>query len=992
MTSRARHVILALLPALVLLLHPVRSAAATGLNVGLEGLDLPAFFEGSVFDEDIPTQEQVTGVAPAVRPLRPEEALAYLRALAEASPRASVSTYARSHEGRELVVFAVSDGETVARLEEFRLAHRERVDPRGREAAEDPETLASAKAVAWMAYGIHGDELSSTDAAAALAYWLVAGEDELARRVRRELVVLIDPCENPDGRARFLAQTSSFAHARANPDQDDLSHTTVWPWGRGNHYLFDLNRDWFSQVQPESRRTVTIASWLPQLMVDSHEMGSDSTYLFSPPRHPFNPHLPSSARMWMASFGADQAAALDERGYPYFTREWNEEFFPGYGSSWASYHGAVGILYEMSGTEGTLVRKRGGTERRYAQAVGHQLASSVANLKTAANARAELLADYVRARREIVERGRRGPVRVWVFPWSESKAERLDRLARLLEGQGIELLRLEEAAEASGLHDIRSAVRHDRTLPAGSLMVALDQPAGALARVLLDPHVPMEAEFLREEREYQEKGKGTRLYETTAWSLALAAGVEACWGASRPPGRWTAAGERPGPAGRAPEGDWRSAVFEGRSEASVGALAELLQRGLTPRIAEKSFRAGGKDFLPGTVVVRREGNPEGTAEILAGVADRWGIEIVGIESFLAEEGPDLGGSHFRPLRAPRVGVWSGMPVSPSVYGALWHLLDRQADLRFSALDLARFMRTDLERYNVLVFPPTYQGPQAYRHVLGESGLRKLRTWIEAGGTAIGIGGGASFLASPESGLTRARLRSDALETHPPAVWSLTAAEAERAGRPVANGIRVSATEEKEADSEASAPARASLYDVAPVIGAGARPFLADRDPGTPLPGEPVSMGEWLEPVLPPGRKKPETSDLERADERLRRFMPRGAFLRAELDGEHWLSYGLDPEITVWTGRGEPLVAAPPVRVAARFAELERLHLGGLLWPEAAARIARTAFATREPLGRGQVILFAEDPVFRGWMAQTRRLLLNAILYGPGLGTRWSRPW
>jgi hypothetical protein len=81
-----------------------------------------------------------------------------------------------------------------------------------------------------------------------------------------------------------------------------------------------------------------------------------------------------------------------------------------------------------------------------------------------------------------------------------------------------------------------------------------------------------------------------------------------------------------------------------------------------------------------------------------------------------------------------------------------------------------------------------------------------------------------------------------------------------------------------------------------------------------------------------------------------------------------------------------------VRVAARFADLERLHLGGLLWPEAAARLARTAYATRESLGRGQVILFSGDPVYRGWLPDTRRLLLNAILYGPGLGTRWSRPW
>ena len=89
---------------------------------------------------------------------------------------------------------------------------------------------------------------------------------------------------------------------------------------------------------------------------------------------------------------------------------------------------------------------------------------------------------------------------------------------------------------------------------------------------------------------------------------------------------------------------------------------------------------------------------------------------------------------------------------------------------------------------------------------------------------------------------------------------------------------------------------------------------------------------------------------------------------------------------------DALVAQPPVDVPARYAAIERLQLGGLLWPETAGRLAMTAYATRESVGRGQVILFLSEPEFRGWTLGTRRLLLNAMLYGPGLGTRWPRPW
>ena len=118
----------------------------------------------------------------------------------------------------------------------------------------------------------------------------------------------------------------------------------------------------------------------------------------------------------------------------------------------------------------------------------------------------------------------------------------------------------------------------------------------------------------------------------------------------------------------------------------------------------------------------------------------------------------------------------------------------------------------------------------------------------------------------------------------------------------------------------------------------------------------------------------------------------GALLRAEIDPEDWLGFGLDPEITVWFGADDALVARSPASVSARFPDIDRMHLGGLLWPEAAARLARTAYATHEPVGRGQVILFNGAPAFRRWTTESERLLVNAILLGPGLGTRWSTPW
>ncbi len=962
------------------------------VTASLGGTSYSELFPGATFDPAVPDLEEFAGIRPAGRPLRPEEVVAYFTRLAEVSPLAEVRTYARTHEGRPLVYLAVSDPGTMADLDGFLARHAARLDPR-QGGTPDASGLDGVKAVAWLAYGIHGDELSSTDAAAALAYRLVAGTDEESRGLREKLVILIDPCENPDGRARYLAQIASFAHALPNPDQEDLSHAGVWPWGRGNHYLFDLNRDWFSLVHPESRRSAVIASWLPQLMVDGHEMGGDATYLFPPARHPFNPHLPASAAKWERAFSDDQARALDGRGYPYFSGEWNEEFFPGYGSSYAKYLGAVGILYEMSRTTGTLLHKRDGTVRTFAQAVEHQTTSSLANLNTLAANAPQVLADMIAARGDAVAAGSRGPVKGWVFPAGARRSDRLAALGAQLEAQGIEVLVLDEAsARVSGLRNAVTGVEETLDLPLGSLLVRLDQPQGHLARAILDPHVPMNSTFFRDEREYLEKGKGSRLYDTTAWSLPLIRGVPAYWTGRIPGGRWTR-WERPLPAAIDPlPAVFNSVIIPVDQAGGPRILVRLLQEGITVRVGRKPFAIGGRSYPAGTLVVRREGNVPDLHPRLSALQGELlaGMDAVGTSR--AEDGPDLGGDEYPVLVEPRVGVFSGSPVSPTGFGYVWHLLDETLGLRFNSLDIGSFNRTDLARYNVLVFPPIRGGTAMYRQILGDQGLARLKEWVSGGGTVIGMEGGARLLADPGLGLVGTRFRSDALADFPPPVWSIAAQEAQDAGRPAALGLRPAPQTVAEAGKEGQPALHGALYDVAPVIGPGARPFCDGHDQGKPLSAGPLGLEDWIGPVLSPGKAKPDEADVRLADERLRRFMPQGALLGVELDPEAWLNFGLGRDATVWFGSDDTLIAAPPVMVGARFMDPASLHRGGLVWPEAAARIARTAYAVREGVGRGQAVLFADHPAYRRWMTDTERMLTNAILLGPGLGTSWSSPW
>jgi hypothetical protein len=321
-----------------------------------------------------------------------------------------------------------------------------------------------------------------------------------------------------------------------------------------------------------------------------------------------------------------------------------------------------------------------------------------------------------------------------------------------------------------------------------------------------------------------------------------------------------------------------------------------------------------------------------------------------------------------------------MPVSTTVYGSLWYVLDERVGLRFSGIDLGNFGRTDLQRYNVLVFPPAYGGAGAYRNALGEQGLTTLEGWIEGGGTVIGIGGGAQFLADTGSELTTTRLRRQAVADYPPVVLG-AAATAVHAAAPM-QALGWSGAVENETSATPS-------VEIPPVLGAGARPFA----PGAPTPAlTPVGLEEWIKPVLPANRSKPSEDDAAAVDARLRSFAPRGTLVRVDMAKRHWMSWGLPEQIAVLLSASDTLVAGSDVDVVARFSDPELLHLGGLLWPEAAGRLAHTGYATRERKGDGQVILFIDDPTYRAWTLDTQRMFLNALLYGPGLGASWPVPW
>jgi hypothetical protein len=893
------------------------------------------------YNPAIPTPESVIGFSIGEKPVRPALITDYLKALDNASPRTRLIELGETWEKRPLHILFISASPHIRHLEAIREQLARLADPRlladDREAALLTDSL---PAVAWMMYTVHGNELSGSDAALQLAYHLTAGEDSATLNILDNLIVAIDPAENPDGRNRALNHSQQWSGHVPYTDAQGIPHSGTWPSARTNHYLFDLNRDWFILSQPESRARVrTLIQWHPQLVVDAHEMGSSSTFFFNPPREPLNPYIHPLLKKWWSRFSRDQARAFDRYGWSYFTEERFDEFYPGYGSSWPYYLGAISILYEQAGTGGSQVMRPEGRLLRFQEAVRHQLASSLANLETTANNRQALLQDFLRIKKDALRKTDENEPAVFLID-PGSNLSRTDNLIERLLIQGIEVDLAKEAFQVKAARNYWKPDRQKKTFPRGTYIIKTRQPLKPLIQALLAFDQRLTTQFLKEERRFLEKGRGTRMYEVSAWSLPLSFGVDA-WTAPRIPHVPTRPLKQIPPRQiETPAGiPLYGYLLPYEDDSAVQALLDCFRKDYRVRVARKPFTFNGRRFLRGTLLFRLHENPDGITGHLPDIALEAGVRLFGANTALTEKGPDLGSSEFSLLETPRIALMGGSSISTGQFGSLWYLLDYELKFHHTLLSCENITRRDLRKYNVLILPSS----SSYERLLGKKGLQKLHEWVNQGGTLIALESAVSFFADSSRKFSQVRCRRNVLKD-----LEVYKKALEREKRIGLTGI----------DSVA-------LWE------------------GAPVPAVTVKK-DTLHKMSP--------EELKDADAFQRQFMPRGAVLRVHLDEEHWLGFGTGPWLPAYVYTSYAYLSKRPVETAARFAPADDLRLSGLLWPEARTRWEETAYLTRESLGDGQVILFTSDPFFRASYYGTRRLLINSMLLGPGMGTRRITPF
>ncbi len=911
----------------------------------LAGVSLPAqktaipFMTGEKFESTIQSPSDYLGFPLGSRAVRYSEAAAYLRYLSEHSPRVKLEVIGKTYEGRAQLNAVISSAAHIRHLEQIRSAIAELATGKS---GGKTDIIKSSPAVAMMMYAVHGDELSSTDAALRLAYQLVAGADSVSQSIRQNLVVVIDPMENPDGRERYLSQMQQWWGNVPNSDVQSVQHTGIWPRGRTNHYLFDLNRDWFILSQPETRARVnSFRKWNPQIAVDSHEMSWFSTYFFPPSREPVHPGVRPEIRKWWKLLSKDQARAFDRHGWPYYTDEEFDDWYPGYGTSWPYFNSAVGILYEQARTDGSLVKRPDGSELRFRDAVRHHFVSSMANLQTAAKRRQELLSDFARMKAAALKPIPANATKVYYIS-AERYPDRVRRLANILREQGIRFSVASKEFTATGLKNYWNESFPRKQLPAGTLIIPLRQPLRPLVDAIMNFDQKLSRKFLQEERASLLKDKTTKMYEVSGWSLPEAFDL-AAYKSSKLPGK-SAATEpkiaalqvRNAPAGAF---GW---LFDASDDNGATLLAWLLDLDFTVHCAKKPFRAAGRDFPPGSCLISAPESAE-QSEALRQKADSLRVELLPVNSALTPGGPDLGGPSFVLLRQPRTAVLAGPGIRPTSFSSVWFLLDRKLELRHSILRVETMGDADLRKYNVIVLPGA-GSPKSLSKIFDKDGLKKIKAWMESGGTLIAMGNSAVFLADTSRKISKVRLRRQALGELSRYAEALNWKKKELQ-RPVSESAVWNGAGQSAAKTSAAKAA-----------------------------------------------SKPDVKVLALRDERVRVFQPRGAILRTNLNPNHWMAYGLGDKIPAILYSSYAFLAMDPVEVPARFAAGRNLRISGLLWPEARRRWGNTAYTTREKVGRGQLILFADDPFFRAYFYGSGRLLINAILLGPAFGAKEGVGW
>jgi len=655
------------------------------------------------YNKSIPTPQSIIGHEVGELHISHDKLSHYVQEVSKVSDRVKLVNRGKSYENRTSWLMIITSESNHLRLEEIRKQHLKLSNSKNKDL-----DVSNMPIVVYQGFSVHGDEPSGSNASLPLMYHLLASNSQETIELLDNTIILLDPSFNPDGLQRFSQWANSNKNQSLTPDPNDREYNQYWPRGRTNHYWFDLNRDMLpNQLVETNAKIKTFTEWLPNILTDHHEMGTNSSFFFQPgvPERK-NPLISDLNQALTKEIGTYHEKALNSIGSLYYSEEDYDDFFFGKASTYPDANGGIGILFEQGSSRGHIQESVNGI-LTFPFTIRNQLTAAFSTLEAAKNMRIKLL-NYMKDFYDDQIKLNPKPSDNIVFGKIKDEST-VYHLADLLNSHKIKFNKISEDVVLNGKKFTKD----------NSFVIPLNQPK----RTLINAMFYTQTEF-----------KDSLFYDVSAWTFPLAFNVNYSYtdnlsksSVSKLFGEEVK--ETKKPVGNVDSKSEYAYLFEPHEYYAQAAVYHLIKEGLRVKTATRKFSINGKEFDFGTYLIPVQNQSMSSEDIynkLLEISNTYNInfesQATGITS-----GIDLGSDYFIIVNEPKIGLIVGDGVRSYDAGEIWHLLDTRYNIPITKLDVDDLRYIDLSKYSHIILPD-YNGSKLRSEQINE--------YINGGGNLI----------------------------------------------------------------------------------------------------------------------------------------------------------------------------------------------------------------------------------------------------------------
>ncbi len=653
----------------------------------------------SIFSQKIKSPSEFLGYPLGSQFTRHHEVINYFNYLANNSNNVTLENYGKTNERRTLQVAYISSKDNLTNIETIRKKHLSNANI-------EKTTSLKDKAIVWFSYNVHGNEASSTEASMLTAYQLITNK----KAWLDNLIVIIDPCLNPDGRDRYVNWYHQVVHKNTNSNSLSREHKEPWVNGRPNHYLFDLNRDWAWATQIESQQRLKIYNkWLPHIHVDFHEQSHNMPYYFAPAAEPFHEIITPFQKSFQEELGKNHATYFDKNGWLFFTKERFDLLYPSYGDTYPTFNGAIGMTYEQAGggKAGLSIKTNEGELLTLKDRLTHHTTTGLSTIEVASKNIERLNSEFKKYFNNTDFK-----FKSYIL---QGDIDKLHALKKLLDRHEISYAKTSEKKVSGFIY--RKNAKGSLDIKENNITISTKQPKGKLVEVLFEPKATV---------------KDSLTYDITAWSLPYAYGLQTV--ATKKEVTTTNYNLKTNEPTL--KNDVFAYAFDWNHVTDARLLSDFLKHKIRVRTNEKYMENSNQKLASGSLIITKRDNKHisNFDELIYTICKKHHKVNKHITTGLSTKGVDIGSLSVKEIKDKKIAILGGNQISTLNFGEIQFFLENDLAYNYSVVLKENFSFALLSKFNTLILPNGN-----YAKIFDEKKLQELKKWVQQGGKLIAIG-------------------------------------------------------------------------------------------------------------------------------------------------------------------------------------------------------------------------------------------------------------